>query len=118
MCVHEFIYQFLCPISLSLYISITSFRSFSLAETAKTMRSYLELIRQRASGELATPAQWMRNIVTSHPGKTSYIYIHTYIYVSSYSYIYFITGDTSIFLVGGAGHACAMDAQYRHLTPR
>ena len=81
MCVHEFIYQFLCPISLSLYISITSFRSFSLAETAKTMRSYLELIRQRASGELATPAQWMRNIVTSHPGKTSHIYIYIYIHV-------------------------------------
>jgi glutamate--cysteine ligase catalytic subunit len=37
------------------------------AETGETMRLYLDLIKARASGELQTPAQWMRSIVTSHP---------------------------------------------------
>mmetsp|Transcript_16985 Transcript_16985/g.22156 ORF Transcript_16985/g.22156 Transcript_16985/m.22156 type:complete len:310 (+) Transcript_16985:655-1584(+) len=35
--------------------------------TKAKLTSYLELIEKRASGELVTPATWMRNFVRSHP---------------------------------------------------
>lgn len=37
------------------------------AETGETMRGYLDLIKARASGQLQTPAQWMRGLVAAHP---------------------------------------------------
>jgi glutamate--cysteine ligase catalytic subunit len=36
-------------------------------ETMGLVRSYMELIQRRASGELLTPAAWMRSFVTAHP---------------------------------------------------
>jgi glutamate--cysteine ligase catalytic subunit len=37
------------------------------AETAERVGQYLELLRQRASGELPTAAAWMRGFVSAHP---------------------------------------------------
>jgi len=37
------------------------------AETLELLRSYMELLLRRASGELLTAATWMREFVTSHP---------------------------------------------------
>jgi glutamate--cysteine ligase catalytic subunit len=36
-------------------------------ETAEQMRLYLNFIRLRATGELQTPAQWMRSFIYAHP---------------------------------------------------
>ena len=36
-------------------------------ETRCTIGRYLDLISQRASGKLMTPAAWMRNFVQTHP---------------------------------------------------
>lgn len=36
-------------------------------ETERLVRSYLDLIVKRASGELQTPAKWMRGFVQQHP---------------------------------------------------
>ena len=35
--------------------------------TMRRISSYLELIERRATGELVTPATWMRNFVRNHP---------------------------------------------------
>jgi glutamate--cysteine ligase catalytic subunit len=35
--------------------------------TRQRLNQYLDLIKKRASGELVTPATWMRNFVRSHP---------------------------------------------------
>ena len=37
------------------------------AETLDLLKSYMELLLRRASGELLTPAAWMRGFVMSHP---------------------------------------------------
>jgi glutamate--cysteine ligase catalytic subunit len=37
------------------------------AETLELVRAYMELIQKRASGELLTPAAWMRGFVKGHP---------------------------------------------------
>lgn len=37
------------------------------AETLELLKSYMDLLLRRASGELLTPAAWMRNFVMSHP---------------------------------------------------
>ncbi|PJF18491.1 Glutamate--cysteine ligase [Paramicrosporidium saccamoebae] len=43
--------------------------SVSVDETTRgRLSEYLTLIRMRASGELLTPASWMRNFVQNHPG--------------------------------------------------
>ena len=35
--------------------------------TRERLTTYLEFIEKRASGELVTPATWMRNFVRNHP---------------------------------------------------
>ena len=35
--------------------------------TRQRISKYLELIERRATGELVTPATWMRNFVRNHP---------------------------------------------------
>jgi len=37
------------------------------ADTHCTVQQYLKLIQRRASGELITTAEWIRNQVVSHP---------------------------------------------------
>ena len=36
-------------------------------ETLALVQSYMELIQRRATGELLTPASWMRSLVMGHP---------------------------------------------------
>ena len=45
------------------------------ADTRKRLDEYFELVRQRAAGNLMTPAKWIRSFVQNHPtyGKDSIV---------------------------------------------